>query len=162
MSRILPYPFVSAALLTTWLMMNQSVSPGQVLLGTFIAVLGGLTLSALDVPRLRFMRPLAALRLFFYVVADVVRSNFAVAAIILGLGHRERSSGFVDIPLALRNSGGLILLSFIITSTPGTVWVDFDPNTGILKIHVLDLVDQADWRNTIKGRYERLLLEMFE
>jgi multicomponent K+:H+ antiporter subunit E len=29
-------------------------------------------------------------------------------------------------------------------------------------IHVLDLVDENEWIRTIKGRYERLLLEIFE
>jgi multicomponent K+:H+ antiporter subunit E len=29
-------------------------------------------------------------------------------------------------------------------------------------IHVLDLIDESEWVDTIKGRYERLLLEIFE
>lgn len=162
MTRILPYPFLSTALLATWLLLNQSLSPGQVLLGILVGLIGGWTLSALDVPRGKFRRPLAAMRLFVLVMTDIVRSNIAVAAIVLGFAKREWTSGFVDIPLELRNPYGLIALSFIITSTPGTVWVDFDAAAGHLRIHVLDLVDQADWHATIKGRYERLLLEIFE
>ena len=29
-------------------------------------------------------------------------------------------------------------------------------------IHVLDLIDEKTWIRTIKGRYERLLLDIFE
>ena len=29
-------------------------------------------------------------------------------------------------------------------------------------IHVLDLIDESVWIGTIKNRYERLLLEIFE
>ena len=29
-------------------------------------------------------------------------------------------------------------------------------------MHVLDLVDEETWVRTIKGRYERLLMEIFE
>jgi multicomponent K+:H+ antiporter subunit E len=29
-------------------------------------------------------------------------------------------------------------------------------------IHVLYLIDESDWVHTIKGRYERHLLEIFE
>ena len=29
-------------------------------------------------------------------------------------------------------------------------------------MHVLDLVDETVWVRTIKGRYERLLMEIFE
>ena len=32
----------------------------------------------------------------------------------------------------------------------------------MLMIHVLDLIDEGVWIEIIKGRYERLLLEIFE
>jgi multicomponent K+:H+ antiporter subunit E len=31
-----------------------------------------------------------------------------------------------------------------------------------LTIHVLDLIDEREWIRTIKNRYERRLLEIFE
>ena len=68
----------------------------------------------------------------------------------------------MDIPLDIRNPYGLALLACIITSTPGTLWVNFDAQKGVLMIHVLDLIDEGEWIRTIKGRYERLLLEIFE
>jgi multicomponent K+:H+ antiporter subunit E len=67
----------------------------------------------------------------------------------------------VEIPLELRNPYGLAALACIITSTPGTIWVDFDEARGLLTIHVLDLTDRDDVVNAIKGRYERRLLEIF-
>ena len=95
------------------------------------------------------------------VLADIVRSNIAVARIILGRAGRKRSSGFVNIPLELRDPYGLTVLACIVTSTPGTLWVDFDPSRGVLTIHVLDLVDETEWTRTIKDRYEKPLLEIF-
>ena len=68
----------------------------------------------------------------------------------------------MNIPLDLRDPYGLAVLACIITSTPGTLWVSFDSAKGMLMIHVLDLVDENEWIRTIKGRYERLLLEIFE
>ncbi len=59
-------------------------------------------------------------------------------------------SGFVTIPLELRNHYGLATLACIITSTPGTVWVSFDSAKGLLLIHVLDLVEEATWIQLIK------------
>jgi hypothetical protein len=46
----------------------------------------------------------------------------------------------------------------IITSTPGTIWVSHDSGAGILLIHVLDLVDEQDWTDSIKPRYEQPLM----
>ena len=42
------------------------------------------------------------------------------------------------------------------------IWVNYDTVRGVLLIHVLDLVDEEAWTRTIKDRYERLLLEIFE
>ena len=158
---LLPFPIASAGLFVFWLVLTQTLSPGQVLLGAIIGVFGGWAFALLDPPPMRLRRLGSFFRLAGIVVADIVRSNIAVAFIILGLGQRKWVSGFVEIPLDLRHPYGLAMLATIITSTPGTVWVDFNPANGVLTIHVLDLVEKAGWVRTIKGRYERLLLEIF-
>ncbi len=160
MTRLLPFPFVTACLLVLWLILNQTLSLGHLLLGGAIAIVAGWVFTALEPPPARIKRAGAMLRLLSLVLADIVRSNIAVGRIILGLAGRERVSGFVNIPLDLRHPYGLAALACIITSTPGTLWVSFDPANGILMIHVLDLVDESEWIRTIKGRYERLLLDI--
>ena len=160
MTRLVPFPMVSAGLLVLWLLLN-GLSAGHILLGGTVALIGGWAFAALEPPKMRLRRPLAVLRLTAFVFADIVRSNVAVARLILGLEPRRWASGFVDVPLELRNPYGLATLACIITSTPGTLWVDFNEASGTLTIHVLDLVDENEWVRTIKGRYERLLLEIF-
>ncbi len=162
MTRLLPFPLVSAGLLALWLLLNQSLSPGQILIGIAAAVAGGWALSALEPPKARVRHIATLLRLAGLVVADIARSNIAVAALILTPRRRKNTPGFVDVPLALRDPYGLAMLACIITATPGTVWVDFDVASGTLTIHVLDLVEEQEWIDTIKGRYERRLLEVFE
>jgi multicomponent K+:H+ antiporter subunit E len=162
MTRLLPFPLLSAAILALWLLLNQTVSLGHVLLGGIVALVGGWALTLLEPPKARIRRPGVIVRLFFSVLVDILRSNIAVARIVLGLGVRERSSGFVHIPLDLRDPYGLAVLACIITSTPGTLWASFNPATGMLMIHVLDLIDKREWVETIKNRYERPLREIFE
>src|SRR5690349_19256835 len=161
MSRFLPFPLASASLLLLWLLLSQTVSPGSLLLGVVVALVGGWTLTMLDLPKGSPARVAAIFRLAARVLIDISRSNIAVARIILGLGSRRWTSGFVEIPLDLRDPYGLAVLACIITSTPGTLWVDFVPASGKLTIHVLDLVEESEWVRTIKGRYEQLLLELF-
>ena len=161
MTRLLPFPIASASLLVLWLVLNQTLSLGHILLGGAVALVGGWLLSALKPPKARPRRLGTIFRLAALVLVDVVRSNVAVARIILGLERRRRTSGFVEIPLELRDPYGLATLACIITSTPGTLWVDFNEARGTLTIHVLDLVDKTEWVRTIKDRYERLLLEIF-
>jgi multicomponent K+:H+ antiporter subunit E len=161
MKPLLPFPLVSAGLFALWLVLSQSVSPGHILLGIAAGLAGGWALAALDPPKARPRRMVALLRLAGSVIVDIVQSNIDVARIVLGLRRRSHHSGFVEIPLELRNPYGLAMLSCIITSTPGTLWVDFNAINGVLTIHVLDLVDRAEWIRIIKGRYERRLLEVF-
>jgi multicomponent K+:H+ antiporter subunit E len=157
----LQFPAAGVGLLLFWLLLNQSLSLGHIVVGSLIAIVGGWALTTLGLPKARMRRPSALLRLLGLVLADIVRSNIAVARIVLGFGKRERRSGFVDIPIDLRNPYGLAMLACIITSTPGTLWVNFDERSGKLTIHVLDLLDESDWPGTIKDRYERLLLAIF-
>ena len=152
-----------ALLLAMWLLLNGTLAPGQIALGTVLAVGIVLLFRAARPVRPRMRRPLVALRLLARVLLDIVRSNIAVARIILGLVRdREVRSGFLDVPLDLRDPHGLAVLATIVTSTPGTVWVDLARDGSTLTLHVLDLHDEAAWIRTIKQRYERALMEIFE
>jgi multicomponent K+:H+ antiporter subunit E len=162
MRRWLPFPLLAAALLAMWLLLNESVSPGTLLLGAAAAVGACLVLVALGPPKARLRRPRVALRLAGIVLADIIRSNIAVARIILRPGQRQGTAGFVLIPLDLRDPYGLTVLACIITATPGTVWVEYDSARSTMLLHILDLVDEDGWRRSIKGRYERALMEVFE
>jgi multicomponent K+:H+ antiporter subunit E len=160
MNRWLRHPLVFLSLLAIWLLLNQSLAPGQVLLGAVLA-LGGAALAArLQPPRGR-LRVAAIAQLLGRVFADIVRSNIAVGRIVLGLGARRRTAGFLSIPLELRDPRGLAVLACIITATPGTSWARYDAERGILVIHVLDFVDEQAWIRTVKHGYERRLLEIF-
>ena len=155
-------PLLWLALLGMWLVLNGTLAPGQVLLGALAALAGVLGLATLQPLSTRARRPWAAVTLAGVVVLDVVRSNIAVAAIVLRRETRGRKAGFVAIPLEVRHPAALATLACIVTSTPGTSWANYDRGSGVLTLHVLDLVDDAAWVDTVKGRYERRLKEIFE
>ena len=146
-----------------WLLLNGTLAFGQILLGLSLSALivFGFRVVRPAQPSLR--RPLKALLLLWRVFVDILRSNVAVARIVLGLnGKRVLRSGFLDVPLDLRDPNGLAALATIVTSTPGTVWVDLSLDGATLTLHVLDLRDEQAWIDTIKQRYESLLMEIFE
>jgi multicomponent K+:H+ antiporter subunit E len=160
MTRWLRHPLVFVSLLSMWLLLNESVAPAQVLLGAVLA-LGGTALAALLQPPQGRVRMAAIAQLLWLVFADIVRSNIAVARIVLGLGAQRRTAGFLSMPLELRHPGGLAVMACIVTATPGTSWARYDAERGIVVIHVLDLVDEEAWIRIFKQRYERRLLEIF-
>lgn len=161
MSRLLPYPLLVISLIITWLLL-AGFSFGQLLLGSIIALIAAWTLAALRPAKPRIKRWDLLPKLFAIVFYDIVRSNIAVASIILHGGRRIGKSNFMTIPLDLRDPTGLACLAIIITSTPGTIWVDYNSARSVLTLHIFDLVDEAAWLNLIKNRYEYLLREIFE
>jgi multicomponent K+:H+ antiporter subunit E len=161
-SRVLPYPGLSLAIAAMWLLLQDSLAPLTLLAAALIGFAAPFGLATLRVPPARTKRFVAFFRLVRIVIYDIVRSNFAVASIILSGARRQRESGFVPISLDLTNRYGLALLAVIITSTPGTLWAEHHAATNRLLLHVFDLVDENDWIELVKGRYEPLLMEIFE
>ncbi len=163
MTRLLPHPLLALAFLALWLLLVESVSPGALLLGAVLAVTASRVLVALGMPKGRLGRLRAVPGLLFDVLVEIVRSNNAVARIILQPAEPgARRAGFVHIHLDMRNPYGLSALACIVTATPGTVWVDYDAQDGTMLLHVLDLVDEETWVRTIKDKWERRLMEIFE
>ncbi len=154
---------LAIALFCMWLLLNNSVAPGHVVIGAVLAFFiarGSVGMRPLR-PRIRNLHK--AILLIFTVLLDIVRSNITVARVVLGLtGDRQVTPGFMGVPLDMRDPHGLAMLAVILTATPGTVWVDLSADGRELTLHVLDLHDEAQWKQMIKQRYERPLMEIFE
>lgn len=161
MRRFVPYPLMTVALVLMWLLLNQSLALAHILVGIGVALLAAQVMTALRVEGPRIRWTMAIPRLAATVLWDIVRSNVAVARIIL-FRREQPKSGFVKIPLDTRNRYCLAVLACIITATPGTLWMEHDSRNNVLLLHVLDLVDENYWIALIKRRYERLLMEIFQ
>lgn len=166
MRRWLPSPLLSISLLVMWLLLNQSIAPGHWLLGGALAIVAPLLARPLQ-PHgyARLRRPLVLARLLTMAAVEIVRSSVEVARIILLRRPQAVNSRFIRVPLDLQSPHGLALLSCLVNSTPGTVWVDLLPAPAggqALLLHVFDLHDEAWWVDTIKTRYERPIIEVFE
>ena len=162
MNRLIPHPGLSLVLLALWLVLNGP-SAGHLLLGSAVALFAGWAMGALEPETLRLRRPGLVARLFWLVLVDIIVSNIAVTRQILaGLrpGGTARTSGFVRLRLAESNPASVTIMALIVTATPGTVWLEYDPESGIALIHVLDLKPGDDWQALLAGRYETVLQEI--
>lgn len=160
--RLLPSPLLSAALVAMWLTLNRSLAPGHLLL----AVVLGLALPALlaplrpVVPRVR--HPLVLARLIAIVGHDVIASNIMVLRTVLSGERHPPASGFVVIPLQLRDATGLAALAMITTVIPGTVWCELARDGSAFMLHVWHAPDKTEFARRYKQRYEQPLIKIFE
>ncbi|AOA04785.1 MULTISPECIES: Na+/H+ antiporter subunit E [Pseudomonas] len=162
MKRLFPAPWLSLALWALWLLLNLSLSAGNLLLGAALAILAPVMFAPLRPLPVRIRRPGVILKLFFLVGRDVVASNIAVAWGVLRAGKNPPRSRFIKIPLDLRDANGLAALSMITTVVPGTIWSELALDRSVLLLHVFDLDDEAAFIEHFKTAYERPLMEIFE
>ena len=153
---------LSALLFVVWLLLNQSVSPGTLLMGAVLAVLVPLGTKSLRPGSVTMRKPLVAFKLWAIVMRDFVRSNIRVATLILTRRPRDIPSGFLQVPLDMRDPHALAMLAMILCLTPGTAWAEVSRDRSMLLLHVFEIVDADAMVAMIKQRYERPLMEIFE
>lgn len=83
------------------------------------------------------------IRLLYYIPAFVVfylsklvQSNIQMAFVILS-PKMKIGATFVEYPINVTSTAGLLLLSNLISMTPGTLSADMDANHKKLRVHVL-------------------------
>lgn len=160
--RLLPSPLLSAALIALWLLLNQAVNAGTLLLGALLAVVIPLMTAGLRPTPVRMRRPGAALRLLGTVAHDVLRAGTTTAWALLTRPAARLGSAFVRVPLDLRDPNGVAVLAVITSLTSGTAWAEMSLDRSVLLLHVLQADDEAAVIHDIKQRYERPLMEIFE
>jgi multicomponent K+:H+ antiporter subunit E len=161
MKRWLPHPLLTPMLAVIWLLLNNSLEPGQILLGLLLGwAIPRFTLEFWP-ERVRFRSPRATLRFAIAFLHDVVIANLAVARLILA-GPRDLRPCFVVVPLDLRDELAISLLANTICLTPGTVSASLSADRRSLLVHALDCADPAALVTEIKQRFEAPLKEILE
>lgn len=161
MKRLLPAPLLSAVLFALWLLLNRSLSPGQLVMAAVIGISVPLLTRGLRPLPVHVRRPGAMLRLALTVMADSIQSNAEVMRHLLQARDRRPPSAFVHVPLQLKDPNALAVLAMIVCITPGTAWAELSRDRSILLLHVLDGSDPDSLIKHIQTRYERPLLEIF-
>ena len=160
--RLLPTPMLSVALFVLWLLLNQSLSAGHLFLALVLSVAVPLLTAGLRPLPVRIRRPGTIARLMLRVAADSLQSNAGVIRLLLLPGPRRHPSGFVHVPLTVRDPNALAVLATIVCITPGTAWAELSLDRSVLLLHVLEVDDEAAIVAYVQRAYERPLMEIFE
>jgi multicomponent K+:H+ antiporter subunit E len=153
-------PRHSALLLIVWLLLNNTLAPGQIVLGALLALLIPLLCAPLRTRQPRVRRPLLALGYLLRLMGDIVVANVEVARLVLGPLQRLQPA-FVALPLEIEGELPITLLASTISLTPGTVSAELSCDRKWLYIHALHLTDEQALIAKIKSRYEAPLKEIF-
>lgn len=92
---------------------------------------------------------------------EVILSNIRLTITILSPKMNLRPA-VVAVPLDLKSEVGIVILSHMITLTPGTLSLDISSNRHTIYVHVYDLDDPDKFVDRIKSKFERRVREIIE
>ena len=157
----LPHPWLSIALLGTWLLLQNSFAPGPVLLGSVLALVIPRFATRVWLQPVRLRRPGQWLRYLGRLLWDIVIANLHVAWLVLTRPPAQLRPALIALPLDLDDAFAIAVLAATITLTPGTISLELIPDQHQLRIHCLDVADEAALIAALKSRYETPLKVMF-
>ncbi|HIQ28786.1 MAG TPA: Na+/H+ antiporter subunit E [Sulfurovum sp.] len=158
--RLFPHPIFSMILFLTWLMLNNTVSAGHIVLGAFLATFIPWFTQRFWPEKIYLGKWSTIFKFSLLVGYDIIISNIFVAKLILGKNSALKPD-FLEIPLDIEHPLGLSILTSTISLTPGTVSVDLNHDRDVLIVHALHVDDVEAEIQTIKSRYEKPLMEIF-
>lgn len=161
-SRLLPHPVLTAILAVVWVLLINDFSWGTLLFGLLVGLTIAKVTSTYWPGRPKIRNPLAILEYVAIVLWDIIVSNLQVAYLVLFRRGESLKSQFVTVPLELRSPEAIATLAGTITMTPGTVTADLSADGRSLLVHCLETTDPDATVATIKFRYERRLMRIFE
>jgi multicomponent K+:H+ antiporter subunit E len=156
-----PHPLLTPILVSFWLLLSNSLAPGQILLGLFLGWVIPIYTQAYWPNTVIIKRPGRLVVFFGRFLVEILLANLAVARLIL-TGPRSLRPVFVVVPLQLRHELALSLLANIICLTPGTVSARLSKDRRELLVHALDCADPSALVAGIQQRFESPLQEIFE
>lgn len=159
-NKILPHPILSLSLWTIWLLLNNTVGAGHIVLGFVLAITIPLFTAGFWPEKVRIRAPLTLLKFLGSVMWDILIANLMVAKLILGRNDSLKPA-FFHIELDIKNSLGISFLANTISLTPGTVSCDLNAGGSSLLVHALHAENTNEIVKHIKQRYESPLMKVF-
>ncbi|MBU1294117.1 MAG: Na+/H+ antiporter subunit E [Gammaproteobacteria bacterium] len=158
--KLFPMPFHSLLLFVVWLLLNNSISAGHMVLAVFFAITIPLLVNSMRDEHPKILKPWLAIRYILMVLKDILTANVEVALLIIG-PIKKLTPGFVAIPINIDSDLGITILASTVSLTPGTVSAEVSKDKAWLYVHSLHLDDEAELIKSVKQRYEKPIKEIF-
>ncbi|GGN30222.1 MULTISPECIES: Na+/H+ antiporter subunit E [Marinomonas] len=158
--KLFPMPFHSLLLFVVWLLLNNSISAGHIVLATFFAITIPWLVTGMRDEHPKILKPWLAIRYVLMVMKDILTANVEVALLIVG-PVKKLKPGFVAIPIDVDSDLGITILASTVSLTPGTVSAEVSKDRAWLYVHSLHLENEAELIESVKQRYERPIKEIF-
>ncbi|RXZ84508.1 Na+/H+ antiporter subunit E [Paenibacillaceae bacterium] len=97
--------------------------------------------------------------LLLLLLRELISANILVLKYILQ-PKLNIKPGIVAVETELKSDFEITLLAFLVTLTPGTLILEISPDNSTLYIHVMDIRDMDIITKSIRGTFERAIMEV--
>ncbi|WP_439121762.1 Na+/H+ antiporter subunit E [Marivita sp.] len=108
-----------------------------------------------------FRRVTAWIKLIIMFHYELIVSSFAVAMDVLTPKHRARPA-IIEVPLDVTSDTGILLVTNLISLTPGTLSLDVSEDRKTLLVHAMFADDHDALRKSLKDGMERWVIDAVE
>ena len=103
----------------------------------------------------------AWIKLVVYFIYDLISSSIEVAIDVVTPGHRSRPA-ILEMPLDVKTDAGILLVTNLISLTPGTLSLDVSEDRRTLRFHAMFADDPEKLKAGLKQGIERLVIDAVE
>lgn len=158
-------------MLIFWVVLTGSTNWENIILGSLVSALSAFLfydmffrVSSIHLPlREYFLR----LTLFLFFIPIFIYETFMSSLEIARYAFHPSptfSPGIIKVKTHIKNITGIAILANLITLTPGTLTLDFDPSERCFLVHCIDVFteQEVEVHQTTLGRFERWMGRIFQ
>ncbi|MEH7113683.1 Na+/H+ antiporter subunit E [Neobacillus niacini] len=142
-----------------WMFIKVSYDPISFIKGYIFGLLVIFVLRRYFNSRFYLVRLWSFIKLIFIFIRELILSNVAIVKIVLKPRLDMRPAIFA-MDTELTKDWQIMLLSNLITLTPGTLVIDVSEDNKTLFIHAMNIGEVEDEINSIKNSFEKAILEV--
>jgi multicomponent Na+:H+ antiporter subunit E len=149
----------NGVLALVWCALFADFSLGNLALGFSAGYVGLWFAWRGDAGRSYFRKVPRLLRFLLFYAVEIVVANARVAYDVITPRHRSRPA-VVAVPLEAKTDAEILILTNLITLTPGSLTLDVSQDRKTVFVHAMFVDDVDAFRRSIKDGLERRLLEV--
>ena len=142
-----------------WMFIKVSYDPISFIKGYIFGLLVIFVLRRYFHSRFYLFRLWSIIKLILIFIKELIMSNVAIVKIVLKPTLDMRPAIFA-METVLTRDWQIMLLSNLITLTPGTLVIDVSEDNKTLFIHAMNIGEVEDEINSIKNSFEKAILEV--
>ncbi len=143
----------------SWMFISNSYDIGAFLGGYLIGLFLLFVLRRSFSHRFYLINVWAVIKLIFIFFRELILSNYAIMKVVIK-PKLDIKPGIFALPIEVEKDWEIMVLSNLITLTPGTLVMDISDDKKLIYVHAMDLQDVDEAIVSIKSTFEKAILEV--